>query len=47
MLKIWFQAANRLSKNIEHILHKTPLKRDMKIFIKKTQMLIFVQLFMN
>ena len=35
MLKIWFQAANRLSNNIKHILHSTPLKDDMKIFIKK------------
>ena len=34
MLKIWFQAANRLSNNLYHILHSTPLKRDMKIFIK-------------
>lgn len=35
MLKIWFQAAYRSSKNIEHILHKTPLYSDIKIFIKK------------
>ncbi len=35
MLKIWFQAANRLSNNIKHILHNTPLKDDMKNFIKK------------
>ena len=34
MLKIWFLAANRLSNNLYHILHSTPLKRDMKIFIK-------------
>ena len=34
MLKIWFQAANRLSNNLYHTLHSTPLKRDMKIFIK-------------
>jgi len=34
MLKIWFQAANRLSNNLYHILHSTSLKRDMKIFIK-------------
>ena len=34
MLKIWFQAANRLSKNLYHILHSTSLKRDMEIFIK-------------
>ena len=34
MLKIWFQAANRLSNNLYHILHGTALKRDMKIFIK-------------
>lgn len=34
MLKIWFQAANRLSNNLYHILHSTPLKHDMKIFIK-------------
>ena len=35
MLKIWFQAAYRLSKNIDHTLHKTPLYSDIKIFIKK------------
>ena len=35
MLKIWFQAANRLTKNIDHILHKTSFIDDMKIFIKK------------
>ena len=34
MLKIWFQAANRLSNNLYHILHSTSLKRDMEIFIK-------------
>ena len=34
MLKIWFQAANRLSNNLYHVLHSTALKRDMKIFIK-------------
>ena len=34
MLKVWFQAANRLSNNLYHILHSTDLKRDMKIFIK-------------
>ena len=34
MLKIWFQAASRLSNNLYHILHSTSLKRDMKIFIK-------------
>ena len=35
MLKIWFQAANRLTKNIEHVLHKTSFVEDMKIFIKR------------
>ena len=35
MLKIWFQAANRLTKNIDHILHKTSFIDDMKIFTKK------------
>jgi len=35
MLKIWFQAANRLTKNIDHVLHKTSFIEDMKIFIKK------------
>ena len=35
MLKIWFQAANRLTKNIDHILHKTSFIEDMKIFIKR------------
>ena len=35
MLKIWFQAANRLTKNIGHILHKTSFIEDMKIFIKR------------
>ncbi len=35
MLKIWFQAANRLSKNIDHILHKTSFFEDMKFFIKR------------
>ena len=34
MLKIWFQATNRLTKNINHILHKTSFINDMKIFIK-------------
>ena len=35
MLKIWFQAANRLTKNIDHVLHKTSFVEDMKIFIKR------------
>ena len=35
MLKIWFQAANRLTKNISHILHNTSFIEDMKIFIKR------------
>ena len=35
MLKIWFQAANRLTKNIDHVLHKTSFIEDMKIFIKR------------
>ena len=35
MLKIWFQAANRLTKNIDHILHKTSFIDDMKVFTKK------------
>ena len=35
VLKIWFQAANRLTKNIEHVLHKTSFVEDMKIFIKR------------
>ena len=35
MLKIWFQAANRLTKNIDHILHKTSFTEDMKIFINR------------
>ena len=34
-LKIWFQAANRLTKNIDHALHKTSFVEDMKIFIKR------------
>ena len=35
MVKIWFQAANRLTKNIDHILHKTSFIENMKIFIKR------------
>ena len=35
MLKIWFQAANRLTKNIDHVLHKTSFVEDMKVFIKR------------
>ena len=35
VLKIWFQAANRLTKNIDHVLHKTSFVEDMKIFIKR------------
>ena len=35
MLKIWFQAANRLTKNTDHILHKTSFVDDMKNFTKK------------
>ena len=35
VLKIWFQAANRLTKNIDHVLHKTSFIEDMKIFIKR------------
>ena len=35
MLKIWFQAAVRLTKNIDHVLHKTYFIEDMKIFIKR------------
>jgi len=35
MLKIWFQAANRLTKNIDHVLHKTSLMENMKVFIKR------------
>tara|TARA_A100001011_G_scaffold129437_1_gene136460 strand:- start:473 stop:1615 length:1143 start_codon:yes stop_codon:yes gene_type:complete len=35
MIKIWFQAANRLTKNIGHVLHKTSFIGDMKIFIKR------------
>ena len=34
MLKIWFQATNRLTKSLNHILHKTSFINDMKIFIK-------------
>jgi len=35
MLKIWFQATNRLTKNIDHVLHKTSFINDMRIFIKR------------
>ena len=35
VLKIWFQAANRLTKNIDHVLHKTSFVEYMKIFIKR------------
>tara|TARA_B100000989_G_scaffold15026_1_gene10016 strand:+ start:384 stop:1526 length:1143 start_codon:yes stop_codon:yes gene_type:complete len=35
MLKIWFQAANRLTKNIDHVLHKTSFVDNMKNFTKK------------
>jgi len=34
MLKLWFQATNRLTKNINHVLHKTSFINDMKTFIK-------------
>ena len=36
MLKIWFQATNRLTKSLNHILHKTSFINYMKIFIKNT-----------
>ncbi len=35
LLKIWFQATNRLIKNLDHVLHRTSLIEDMKILIKK------------
>ena len=35
MLKIWFQSVNRLRKNLEHLLHSTPLKLGMDRIIKK------------
>ena len=34
MLKIWFQSVNRLRKNLEHLLHETPLKLGMERLIK-------------
>ena len=35
MLKVWFSSLNRLRKNLEHVLHKTPLKLGMERLIKK------------
>ncbi len=35
MLKTWFNSLNRLRKNLEHVLHKTPLKLGMERLIKK------------
>ena len=35
MLKTWFNSLNRLRKNLDHVLHKTPLKLGMERLIKK------------
>ena len=35
MLKTWFKSVIRLRKNLDHILHKTPLKLGMERLIKK------------
>ena len=35
MLKTWFNSLNRLRKNLNHVLHKTPLKLGMERLIKK------------
>ena len=34
LIKIWFQGANRLQNNIDHILHHTQLKMGMERFIR-------------